>query len=137
MGEELLPAHVLPNLYVGANYRWQSDKFEEGLIRSAVSYRPHNLASLAFTWDNPYKRKPYYRFGTALRPFTLLPSIADHRLELTLDMNYSLPDSSDAYKFMKPIIGAQNPNHGWGKDRRWTYNLEEETSSLSFSLSFG
>lgn len=136
MGEELLPAHVLPNLYVGANYRWQSDKFEEGLIRSAVSYRPHNLASLAFTWDNPYKRKPYYRFGTALRPFTLLPSIADHRLELTLDMNYSLPDSSDAYKFMKPIIGAQTQIMD-GVRIGGTYNLEEETALLSFSLSFG
>ena len=71
-----------------------------------------------------------------MRPFTLLPSIADHRLELTLDMNYSLPDSSEAYKFMKPIIGAQTQIMD-GVRIGGTYNLEEETALLSFSLSFG
>lgn len=136
MGEELLPAHILPNLFVGANYRWQSDKFEDGMFRSAVSYRPLNLASVAFTWDNPYQRRPYYRFGAALRPFALISSIADHRLELTYDQNYARLDSTDAYKFKKPIIGAQTQLLD-GLKIGGTYNLEEETTLLSFSLAFG
>jgi hypothetical protein len=39
-GSEILPAHILPNLYLGTNYRWRDGDFDSGVFRSAVTYRP-------------------------------------------------------------------------------------------------
>jgi len=133
-GNELLPAHILPNLYGGLNYSWKNNKFSEGQFRSGFAYRPHASASLAFTWDNPYKASPYYRFGAAIRPLAFVPSVADHRLELSADMNYA-KDGSD-YKFQKPVLGL-NTQLLNGVNIGATYNLETETVFANFSLGFG
>lgn len=131
-GSQFFPTHVLPNLYVGTNYRWSGDIFKEGSFRSGVTYRPHNSTSLAMTWDNPYKWSPSYRGGVALRPLAFVPGIADYRLELTADMNYAKSTEGD-YEFLKPILGAQTQILD-GIKIGGTYNMEDETSMLSFSL---
>lgn len=133
-GFEALPAHILPNLYLGTNYRWHEGDFEDGLFRSGATYRPNDAASLAFTWDNPMGGTPYYRGGIAVRPLTWVPGIEDYRLELSADVNYG-KDGED-YKFFKPILGAQTQIMD-GLKLGGTYNLEEETALLNFSLSFG
>lgn len=134
-GSELLPAHIFPNLYVGSNYRWRDGKFKDGTFRSAVTYRPANFASVAMTWDNPMHARPIYRGGIALRPMAFVPSIPDYRLELSLDMNYSYLGSDDSkYEVKSPIIGI-NTQLLDGVKLGATYNTEEETTLLSFSLS--
>lgn len=133
MGTELLPANILPNLYAGVNYRFKEGDFEDGVFRSAFTYRPANFASLAFTWDNPMHESPLYRAGLALRPFAFSPQIADYRLELSVDMNYSKAFSED-YEFQKPIIGLGTQVLD-GLKISGMYNLEEETTLISFSLS--
>lgn len=134
-GTELFPAHIFPNLYVGTNYRWLDGEFDIGTFRSGITYRPMDLASIAMTWDNPMEDRPFYRAGLALRPFALVESINDYRLELSLDMNYSYLDDED-YKFKKPIIGI-NTQLIDGLKLGANYNLDEETALLSFSLSPG
>ena len=133
MGTELFPANILPNLYAGTNYRFSEGNFDSGVFRSALSYRPTNYASLAFTWDNPMNDKPFYRFGAALRPFAFSPNIKDHRLELTVDMNYSKVFGGD-YEIKDPIFGIGTQIFD-GLKLSGTYNLEEETAFLCFSLS--
>ena len=133
LGTELFPANILPNLYAGTNYRFSEGNFDSGVFRSAVSYRPTNYASLAFTWDNPMNDKPFYRFGAALRPFAFTPNIKDHRLELSVDVNYSKVLGGD-YEMGDPIIGVGTQILD-GLKISGTYNLEEETAFLSFSLS--
>lgn len=132
-GTELFPAHILPNLYVGANYRWLDGEFDGGSFRSGITYRPQDYASLALTWDNPMYEKPRYRAGVAVRPFALSKSIADHRLELSLDLNYSYLGADD-YEFKSPIIGM-NTQILDGFKIGANYNIDEETALLSFSLS--
>lgn len=135
-GMEFLPANILPNLYLGTNYRWKNSDYKKGDFRSGVTYRPHNSTSLAFTWDNLYKEEPYYRIGFAVRPLAFVPALADHRLELSLDMNYQRAAGDTDYEFKKPILGVQTQLLD-GLKIGGTYNLEEETSLLNFSLCFG
>ncbi|MFA5484308.1 MAG: signal peptide peptidase SppA [Candidatus Cloacimonadaceae bacterium] len=134
-GFEALPAHVLPNLYLGTNYRFTDGGFEDGTFRSGLSYRPHDSASMAFTLENPMHDRPFYRAGLAIRPFVFLDNVADYRMELSADMNYSYWDA-DGYKLKKPILGI-NTQVLDGIKLGATYNLEEETALLSFSLSLG
>ncbi|HNQ43846.1 MAG TPA: S49 family peptidase, partial [Candidatus Cloacimonadota bacterium] len=133
-GNQLLPAHIFPNLYFGSNYRWKSDAFKKGVFRSGFTYRPHDSSSLAFTWDNPINDKPFYRAGIALRPLAFVKSLEDYRLELSADINYSYLLQGDKYEFSKPIIGF-NTQLIDGVKIGATYNLEEETALVSFSLS--
>ncbi len=132
-GFELLPAHILPNLYVGTNYRFLEGEADDGAFRSGVTYRPWDFSSFAFTWDNPMKGKPFYRGGLALRPFALTDLVADHRLELSADVNYSYIYGKD-YEVKKPILGI-NTQLLDGVKIGATYNMEEETALLSFALS--
>jgi len=133
IGNEMLPANILPNLYTGTNYRFEEGNFDSGTFRSAISYRPTNYASLAFTWDNPMKDKPFYRFGAALRPFAFTPAIADYRLEFSMDVNYSKVFGGD-YEVKDPILGV-NTQILDGVKLGATYNFDEETAFISFSLS--
>lgn len=133
-GFELLPAHILPNLYVGTNFRFENGEGKYGTFRSGVTYRPTDYGSFAFTWDNPLKGKPFYRGGLAVRPFAFTDKIADYRLELSADVNYSYIYSNEGYEMKKPILGL-NTQILDGVKLGATYNLEEETALLSFSLS--
>ncbi|HNX03481.1 MAG TPA: signal peptide peptidase SppA [Candidatus Cloacimonas sp.] len=133
VGTELFPAYILPNLYVGTNYRWPEGIFEDGSFRSAVTYRPHNSTSLAFTWDNPNHQSPYYRLGLAVRPFTFIEAIEDYRLELSVDANYARFDKDKDYEIKKPIIGLQTQILD-GVKIGATYNFEEEAALVNFSL---
>lgn len=128
---ELLPKTVLPNLYGGTNYNWKDSDFNKGNFRSGVSYRPTDYASLAVTWDNPYKQAPAYRAGLALRPFALVDAVADYRLELSADMNYA-KDGGD-YKAQKPSFGIQTQILD-GLMLGGSYNLETESTMLNFSI---
>jgi len=130
-GGEFFPAYIFPNLYLGTNYRWQEDGFKEGDFRSGVSYRPADYASLALTWDNPYKDSPSYRGGIALRPFALTDAVADYRLELTADMNYA--KNIDDYKAYKPVLGVQTQILD-GLMLGASYNMENESAMLNFSF---
>ncbi len=134
MGDQLLPDHILPNLYYGSNYRWKSDAFKDGIFRNGFTYRPHDSSSLAFTWDNPIHGKPFYRAGLAIRPLAFVKSMDDYRLELSADVNYSYLQQGDKYEISKPILGI-NTQLLDGVKIGATYNLEEETALLSFSLS--
>jgi len=139
-GTELLPPHILPNLYVGAHYRFQEGEADSGNIRSGITYRPHDLASLAMTLDNTLDMKPSYRFGAALRPFVLTDRIPDYRLELSADINFSKLDMNsaalylDKYELKSPVFGI-NTQIVDGVKIGTTYNLDEETALISFSLS--
>ncbi|MDD4666558.1 MAG: signal peptide peptidase SppA [Candidatus Cloacimonetes bacterium] len=135
-GSEILPAHILPNLYLGTNYRWRDGDFDSGVFRSAVTYRPHDFTSLAMTLENPMESRPYYRAGIALRPFVFTDRINDYRLELSLDLNYSKWGSEDDYELRSPIIGI-NTQLVDGLKLGATYNTDEETALISFSLSPG
>ncbi|HQB97422.1 MAG TPA: signal peptide peptidase SppA, partial [Candidatus Cloacimonadota bacterium] len=103
-GSEALPAFILPNLYLGTNYRFADGEFKDGVFRSGITYRPHDAASIAFTLENPMHSRPFYRAGFATRPLAFVPSIQDYRLELSADFNYSYLDA-DGYKVKKPILG--------------------------------
>lgn len=133
-GGELFPAHIFPNLYLGTSYAFGDGEFLKGSFRSAASYRPHNSASLAFTWDNPYSSGPQYRGGLALRPFAFVESIDDKRLELSADINYN--KSSGDYELSKPILGI-NTELVDGLKLGATYNFDKEAALISFSLSGG
>jgi len=134
-GFELFPAYVFPNVYAGVNYRWCEDKYKDGVFRSGVTYRPLDATSVAFTWDNPIHGKPYYRGGLAVRPLALIPSIADHRLELSLDMNYARYAADDKYEIKDPVWGIQTQLLN-GVKIGATYNTAEKTTLLNFSLCF-
>lgn len=137
---ELLPRYIHPNIYVGANFRFEENNADYGTFRSALTYRPHDFASVAFALDNPLKMKPSYRFGLALRPFVFTDKVADYRLELSADINYSkLDKNSDAvylddYEIKSPVLGI-NTQLLDGVKMGATYNIDEETALLSFSLS--
>jgi protease-4 len=133
-GFEVLPRHVLPNLYAGVNYQWRNDAFGKGGFRSGLTWRPHNSTSLGFTWDNPYKASPSYRFGAALRPLAFLPSIQNYRLELSADFNYAKNPAD--YEFQKPVLGI-NTQVLDGLNIGASYNLENETAFVRFGLNFG
>ncbi len=133
-GMELLPRHILPNLYAGANYRWKNSSFGKGDWRTAFTYRPHSSASVAFSWDNPYKEAPEYHAGVALRPLAFVPKVKDHRLELSFDMDYAKEDGD--YVFRQPVVGLQTRILD-GLNLGASYNLDNETAFLNFSLSAG
>lgn len=141
MGSELLPAHILPNLYVGSNYRWRNNKFGKGDFRTALTYRPHNSASLALILDHPYSESPEYHAGVALRPLAWIPSLQDYRVELSADIDYSkeivdgygLKAAGD-YEFRSPVLGI-NTQLLDGLNIGATYNLDTETAMVNFSLS--
>jgi len=134
-GSEVFPAHIMPNLYMGTNYRWKGDDYGKGDFRSGFTYRPHNSTSLAFTWDNPYQEEPYYRFGMAVRPLAFVPSLADHRLEFSLDLNYSRWQGDTDYELKKPVIGISTQLLD-GLKIGGTYSLEDESALLNLSLCF-
>ncbi|MCK9557930.1 MAG: signal peptide peptidase SppA [Candidatus Cloacimonetes bacterium] len=134
-GFEALPAYILPNLYLGTNYRFADGGFEDGVFRSGITYRPHDSSSLAFTLENPMHDRPFYRAGVAVRPLVFVDQMADYRLELSADINYSYMET-EGYKIKKPILGI-NTQVLDGVKLGATYNLEEETALLSFSLGLG
>lgn len=131
-GREILPRHILPNLYAGANYRWKNSSLGKGDWRSAFTYRPHSSASVAFSWDNPYKEAPEYHAGVAIRPLAFVPGVKDHRLELSFDMDYAKEDGE--YDFRQPVVGLQTRVLD-GLNLGASYNLDNETAFLNFSLS--
>ena len=132
-GGELFPRYILPNLYGGLNYRWKNNKFSEGAFRTAFTYRPNALASIAFNWDNPYNDSPAYHGSVALRPFAFVPSIKDYRLEISADVDYNKKDGE--YKFNEPVIGL-NTQLVDGITLGASYNLDTETTWANFSLNF-
>ncbi len=134
-GSELMPANILPNLYVGANYRWLNNHIGKGQFRTALTYRPTDATSLALQWDNPYKGSPEYHAGLAIRPLAFIPSIKDYRLELSADMDYRKDVTGD-YAFQKPVLGV-NTQILDGVSIGATYDLDNETAMLNFSLSSG
>lgn len=130
-GTEFFPRHILPNLYVGSSYGWTNNKTGKGNFRSAVTYRPHDAASLAFRWDNPYKDRPAYHAGLALRPLAFAGMKKDYALELSGDLDYAF-DGTD-YKAFKPSFGI-NTQVLDGLLIGASYNLETESAMLNFSL---
>ena len=134
LGNELMPAHILPNLYGGTSYGWTNNRFGKGAWRSGFAYRPLNAASLAFTWDNPYQAAPAYRFGAAVRPLALVPGMKGYRLELSADLDYR--KNPGDYELLKPTLGLQTQLLD-GLNLGGSYNLEDETFRLTFSLSNG
>ncbi|MDD3535523.1 MAG: signal peptide peptidase SppA [Candidatus Cloacimonetes bacterium] len=134
-GGELFPAHIFPNLYIGTSYALNEGEFLKGSFRSAATYRPHDFSSLAFSWDNPYKARPTYRAGLALRPFAFVDNIDDKRLELSADINYNYLDNAKGdYELSKPILGI-NTEVLDGVKIGATYNLDKEAALINFSLS--
>ena len=137
MGTELFPTHIFPNFYGGTHYRWEGKDFKDGSFRSALTYRPHGFSSVAISWDNPKKSRPLYSGGIALRPLAFLPGIEDHRLELSVDVDYDYIDTDDdKYEFKKPVLGV-NTQLLDGLKLSANYNLEKESLFLGFGLSFG
>ncbi len=133
-GGELLPAYVLPNLYVGGSYRWLNNKIGKGNFRTAFTYRPHNSTSLAFLWDHPYKSSPRYHLGAAIRPLAFVPGIADYRLELSGDIDYDKSDGD--YGFGNASFGIHTQILD-GLKAGATYNPDTETLMFKFSLAGG
>lgn len=134
MGTQM-PRNILPNLYLGANYRWKNSSFSGGGFRTALAYRPHASTALAFSWDNPHGEKPSYHAGLAIRPLSFVKSIPDHRLELSADIDYSKTTSAD-YEVHNPVLGINTRVYD-GLTLGATYNLDTETVFANFSLSLG
>lgn len=132
MGFEALDAHIMPNLYLGTSYRFAQGSPKDGSFRSALSYRPHNSTSLAFTLDNPMKASPGYHGGVAIRPFAFNDRMANHRLELSADLDY-IKESDGKYGVTNMLIGA-NTQLVDGIKIGGTYNIDTETAMLSLSL---
>jgi len=133
-GIEVLPDHIFPNLYAGTSYAWRNNDWKEGSWRSSVVYRPHNSTSLAMRWDNPYQSSPEYRFGVGLRPLAFVPGIANWKMELSLDLPYV--QNAGEYELIKPVVGVKTQLIN-GLNLGGSYNLESETTMLTFSLSSG
>jgi protease-4 len=130
-GSETFTAFKFPNLYTGTSYKWINDEFSKGSFKSGVLYRPLNVASLGFTWDNPYKQSPAYQFGLGIRPLALICQENAHRIELTADVRYA-KDGED-YKNQKPIFGI-NTQILNGVLLKANYDTESETAMLSLAL---
>jgi protease-4 len=133
MGSELTGAYKIPNLYGGTSYKWINNKTNEGAFKSGLMYRPLDFSSIGFVWNNPYQQAPNYQFGIGVRPLAFVPQIKDHRMELSVDYDYS-KDTDGKYALSKPILGAGLEIID-GIKIKGNYNLETETSSLNFSLS--
>ncbi len=131
-GSELLPAHILPNLYFGGHYRWLNNKFGKGDFRTAFTYRPHNSTSLAFLCDHPYKESPRYHVGAAIRPLAFVPNLKDYRLELSADLDYN--KDGGEYGIGNATFGI-NTQILDGLKIGASLNPDSETLMLKFSLS--
>jgi len=141
-GSELFPRHIFPNVYAGTSYRWKNSLYKEGSFRSGVTYRPHNVASLAFTWDNPYEEAPSYKYGIGLRPLAFVKSLPDYALELSMDMAYAKemtdlnnPTAERSYEMKKPVFGI-NTQLLDGLTIGANYNTENKTTMVNFALSY-
>ena len=132
-GGELTGPYMIPNLYAGTSYKWTNDKYKKGGFRSGLLYRPYSYSSFGFTWDNGYKEEPAYQFGIGFRPFAIMPVLKEHRLELSADFNY-IKNSDGIYESLQPVIGV-NTELINGIKIGGTYNLEDESAMLNFSLS--
>jgi protease IV len=130
-GWELTGPYVIPNLYVGASYKWVNNKYKQGGVKSGLLYRPWDFSSLAATLDNPYHDSPVYNFGVGWRPLATLNLLKDYRLELTADETYAKTEGE--YEFTKPILGI-NTEILDGIKLGGNYNLETESFGLTFSL---
>lgn len=131
-GGEFFAKHVFPNLYAGTSYGWENSHAGKGSFRSALTYRPHDGASLAFRWDNPYKEAPAYHAGLGVRPLAFFNPENDYRLELTADVDYRKDIAGD-YAFEKPVLGISTELLD-GVRIGGSYNLETEAPYLNFSL---
>ncbi len=135
IGSEALDAHILPNLYMGVNYRNNQRNFKDGVFRSALTYRPHNSTSVAFTLDNPVNAAPGYHGGIAIRPFAFNKNIDDYRLELSADLDYRKNKDGD-YKVNNFLLGV-NTQVFDGIKIGGTYNFDEKAALLSIGMAFG
>lgn len=135
LGSEAFDAHILPNLYLGANYRFVQGSPKDGTFRSALTYRPHNSTSVAFTLDNPMHEAPGYHGGIAVRPFAFTENIANHRLELSADLDYRKKDDRK-YGIDNLLVGV-NTQVLDGIKIGGTYNFDKKSALLSFGLAFG
>jgi protease-4 len=132
-GSELTGPYILPNLYGGTAYKWTNNHVKKGGFRSGVMYRPYDYTSFGFSWDNAYRESPVYQFGIGYRPFAQFPALKEHRLELSVDFDYSKnPDG--LYEIWQPLIGV-NTELMDGVKLGGSYNLENESAMLNFSLS--
>jgi protease-4 len=130
-GSETFTAFKFPNLYTGLSYQWKNDDFNEGSFKSGVLYRPLNVASIGFTWDNPYKDSPAYQFGLGLRPLALIDKKLAPKVEFCADLKYAKQDGD--YKSFKPTLGI-NTQIINGIMLNANYDMESETSMLSIAL---
>lgn len=135
LGSEAFDAHILPNLYLGTNYRFAQGSPKDGTFRSALTYRPHNSTSVAFTLDNPINDSPSYHGGIAVRPFAFTDKIANHRLELSADLDYCKNDDRE-YGIDNLLVGV-NTQVLDGLKIGGTYNFDKKSALLSFGLTFG
>lgn len=121
------------NLYIGSSLRWKNSQIGEGDWRSALTWRPHKSASLAFRFDNVNHESPAYHGGLSLRPLAFVNPQWEQRLELNADMDYDKDGGS--YGVNDLSVGIQTRlldglNIGGG------YNFDKKTAMLNFSLSF-
>lgn len=130
-GTETFSVFKFPNLYTGTTYQWVNNEFSKGSFKNGVLYRPLNLASFGFTWDNPYKQSPNYQFGLGVRPLALMDSKIAHKVELTADLKYGKEEGD--YTAFKPVLGISTQLMN-GLLFKANYDLESETAMLSFGV---
>ena len=141
VGTPVSESGLLRNLYMGTRYGWVNSATNEGSWRSGITFRPHNSASLAMVWDNPYKASPSYKAGLALRPLEWFMPQHAYRLELSGDLAYSkVADDDDPgvfnYDINNPVIGISTELLN-GLKIGGSYNLDSKNALLNFSLRFG
>ncbi len=130
------------NIYLGAEWNWDKDKFEDGGYKLGTILRPSRMFSLGATADfakDTVKDEfmdPDFRFGIGVRPF--INSSMYDKVELYADMGfYDLnrddPLADEDRALSSPTIGA-NLVVAEGLKLGGAYNVENETASFQFSL---
>lgn len=141
VGSPLSERGFLRNLYFGSRYSWRNSATNEGWWRNGLTFRPHNSASLAMVWDNPYRQSPAYKAGIAIRPLSWFAPQHSYRLELSGDISYKkVADETNPalmeYDFTSPVLGFSTQIVD-GFKLGGSYNLDSKSALLNFSLRFG
>jgi protease-4 len=143
MGTNLGDSKLFRNIYFGANWNWKNDNFKDGNYVLGTIMRPHPFFSLGATADFQYDAlnddylDPDYRFGIGIRPF-LKSSLYD-KVEFFADFGYydlnrNDPLATEDRGVSAPTVGA-NLKLLEGLKLRASYNLEDETTGINFSMS--
>ncbi len=136
---------ILRNVYLGFQWDWNNDEFEDGNYKIGTIIRPTRMFSLGATANflkdivNDEYLDPDFQFGIGIRPFIKSPMY--DKVELYADAGYydlnrDDPLAEEDRTISSPTVGA-NFVVAEGLKLGGSYNMETETTNVQFSLSLG